>query len=189
MKICHQHVLSLVVRVYKQIITSIPNYSLAGPHRCRVGFPHIDHSVTLDKVTSMQTRGVADKSAHKFEIALVQCTCMKQKKSMIKQRERSNISCVGDHTVTKMDTSSKAKLTEELSMKTRLQPCLITFTFINPNFIPDICHFFYTSKIFGEQNLHRKKRVNCAKIHRKLPIFCVITAKYTVNCQFFALNQ
>ena len=156
MKICHQHVLSLVVRVYKQIITSIPNYSLAGPHRCRVGFPHIDHSVTLDKVTSMQTRGAADKRDHKFEIALVQCTCMKQKKSMIKQRERSNISCVGDHTVTKMDTSSKAKLTEELSMKTRLQPCLITFTFINPNFIPDICHFFYTSKIFGEQNLHRK---------------------------------
>ena len=26
------------------------------------------------------------------------------------------------------------------------------------------------------------------KIHSKLPIFCVITAKYTVNCQFFALN-
>ena len=33
-----------------------------------------------------------------------------------------------------------------------------------------------------------KKRVNYDKIHRKLPIFCVITAKYTVNCQFFALN-
>ena len=79
LKICHQYVLSLVVRIYKQIITSIPNYSLAGPHRCRVGFPHIDHSVTLDKVTSMQTRGVADKRDHKFEIALVQCTCMKQK--------------------------------------------------------------------------------------------------------------
>ena len=95
------------------------------------------------------------------------------KKSMIKQRERSNISCVGDHTVTKMDTSSKAKLTEELSMKTRLQPCLITLTFINLNFIPDICHFFYTSKIFGEQNLHRKN--------------AQITTKYTENCQFFAL--
>ena len=26
------------------------------------------------------------------------------------------------------------------------------------------------------------------KIHSKLPIFCVITAKYTVNCQIFALN-
>ena len=26
-----------------------------------------------------------------------------------------------------------------------------------------------------------KKRVNYDKIHRKLPIFCVITAKYTVN--------
>ena len=33
-----------------------------------------------------------------------------------------------------------------------------------------------------------KKRVNYDKIHRKLPIFCVITVKYTVNCQFFALN-
>ena len=33
-----------------------------------------------------------------------------------------------------------------------------------------------------------KKRENYDKIHRKLPIFSVITAKYTVNCQFFALN-
>ena len=33
-----------------------------------------------------------------------------------------------------------------------------------------------------------KKRANYDKIHRKLPIFCVITAKYAVNCQFFALN-
>ena len=32
--------------------------------------------------------------------------------------------------------------------------------------IPDICHFFYTSKIFGEW-----KRVNYNKIHSKLPIF------------------
>ena len=44
-----------------------------------------------------------------------------------------------------------------------------------------------------EQNFWRikftpKKRVNYDKIHRKLLIFCVITAKYTVNCQFFALN-
>ena len=75
---------------------------------------------------------------------------------MIKQRERSNISCVGDHTVTKMDTSSKAKLTEELSMKTRLQPCLITFTFRNPNFIPDICNFFTQAK-FLENKIYTKK--------------------------------
>ena len=33
-----------------------------------------------------------------------------------------------------------------------------------------------------------KKRVNYDKIHSKLPFFCAITAKYTVNCQFFALN-
>ena len=28
------------------------------------------------------------------------------------------------------------------------------------NLILDTCHFFYTGKIFGEWNLHRKKRVN-----------------------------
>ena len=33
-----------------------------------------------------------------------------------------------------------------------------------------------------------KKRVNYDKIHSILPIFFVITAKYTVNCQIFALN-
>ena len=33
-----------------------------------------------------------------------------------------------------------------------------------------------------------KKRVNYDKIHSKLTFFCVITPKYTVNCQFFALN-
>ena len=30
--------------------------------------------------------------------------------------------------------------------------------------IPHICHFFYTGKIFGEENLHRN-------LHSKLPIF------------------
>ena len=44
-----------------------------------------------------------------------------------------------------------------------------------------------------EQNFWRikftpKKRANYDKMHSKLPNFCVITAKYTVNCQFFALN-
>ena len=44
-----------------------------------------------------------------------------------------------------------------------------------------------------EQNLWRikftpKKCVNYDKILSKLPILCVITAKYTVNCQIFALN-
>ena len=34
-----------------------------------------------------------------------------------------------------------------------------------------------------------KKRVNYDKIHSKLPNLCVIMAKYTVNCQFFALNM
>ena len=54
-------------------------------------------------------------------------------------------------------------------------------------------HTWYLSFFLHWQNFWRikftpKKRVNYDKIHRKLPIFCVITAKYTVNCQFFALN-
>ena len=55
------------------------------------------------------------------------------------------------------------------------------------DYIPFICHFF-TQKIFLENIFTPKKRVIYDKIHSKLPIFCVITAKYTVNCQFFALN-
>ena len=53
--------------------------------------------------------------------------------------------------------------------------------------ILDICHFFTRAK-FLENKIYTKKRVNYDKIHSKLPNFCVITAKYTVNCQFFALN-
>ena len=47
---------------------------------------------------------------------------------------------------------------------------------------------FFTRAKFLENKFTPKKRVNYVKIHRQLPIFCVITAKYTVNCQFFALN-
>ena len=54
-------------------------------------------------------------------------------------------------------------------------------------------HTWYLSFFLHEQNFWRikftpKKTVNYNKIHSKLPIFCGITAKYTVNCQFFALN-
>ena len=54
-------------------------------------------------------------------------------------------------------------------------------------------HTWYLSFSLHRQNFWRikftpKKHVNYDKIHSKLPIFCVITAKYTVNCQFFALN-
>ena len=60
-------------------------------------------------------------------------------------------------------------------------------------FSSSISHTSYLSFFLHEQNFWRikftlKKRVNYDKIHSKLPIFCVITAKYTVNCQFFALN-
>ena len=48
--------------------------------------------------------------------------------------------------------------------------------------------FFLHGQNFWRIKLTRKKRVNYDKIHSKLPIFCIITAKYTVNCQFFALN-
>ena len=56
-----------------------------------------------------------------------------------------------------------------------------------------LCHTSYLSFFLHEQNFWRvkftpKKRVNYDKIHSKVPIFCFITAKYTVNCQFFALN-
>ena len=47
---------------------------------------------------------------------------------------------------------------------------------------------FFTRTKFLENKIYTEKRVNYDKIHRKLPIFCVIMAKYTVNCQFFALN-
>ena len=61
------------------------------------------------------------------------------------------------------------------------------------SFFSAILHTSYLSFFLHEQNFWRikftpKKRVNYDKIHRTLPIFCVITAKYTVNCQFFALN-
>ena len=58
---------------------------------------------------------------------------------------------------------------------------------INVINIPHICLFF-THANFLENKIYTEKRVNYDKIHSKLPIFCVITAKYTVNCQFFALN-
>ena len=56
-----------------------------------------------------------------------------------------------------------------------------------------LCSYLIFVIFLHEQNFWRikftpKKLVNYDKIHRKLPIFCVITAKYTVNCQFFALN-
>ena len=47
---------------------------------------------------------------------------------------------------------------------------------------------FFTRAKFLEKKLTPKKRVNYDKIHSKLPIFCVITAKYTVNFQIFTLN-
>ena len=54
-------------------------------------------------------------------------------------------------------------------------------------------HTWYLSFFLHGQNFWRikftpKKCVNYDKIHSKLPIFYVITAKYTVNCRFFALN-
>ena len=55
-------------------------------------------------------------------------------------------------------------------------------------------HTWYLSFFLHWQNFWRikftpKKRVNYDKIHSKLPIFCVITAKYTVNCKFFRVRS
>ena len=61
--------------------------------------------------------------------------------------------------------------------------------------IPDICHFFYTGKILGELNLHRKTPIFCIKSVKKTPIFRVKSVKNAIfsrkicrKCQFFALN-
>ena len=42
--------------------------------------------------------------------------------------------------------------------------------------IPDICHFFTRAK-FLENKIYTEKRINCDKIHSKLPIFCVKSVK------------
>ena len=50
--------------------------------------------------------------------------------------------------------------------------------------IPDICHFFYTGKIFGEWNLHRKTPIFCVKSVKN----ATFSRKICRKCQFFALN-
>ena len=67
------------------------------------------------------------------------------------------------------------------------------FSTIQNHFRLNVAHTLYLSFFLQGQNFWRikftpKQRINYDKIHSKLPIFCVITAKYTVNCQFFALN-
>ena len=47
--------------------------------------------------------------------------------------------------------------------------------------IPDICHFLYTGKIFGEYNLHRKTPIFWVKSVKKTPLFRV---KYVENANF-----
>ena len=55
---------------------------------------------------------------------------------------------------------------------------------------------FLENKIYTEKTRKLRQKTQkianflryYGKIHSKLPIFCVITAKYTVNCQYFALN-
>ena len=67
-------------------------------------------------------------------------------------------------------------------------PCALNAGCLALLFIPHICHFFYTSKIFGEKYLHRKtpifrvksvKNANfCVKsVKKKTPIFCVKLVK------------
>ena len=52
-------------------------------------------------------------------------------------------------------------------------------------YIPHICHFFYTVNFFGEWNLHRKTPIFCVKSVKKTPIFRVKSVK---KRQFFTLN-
>ena len=75
----------------------------------------------------------------------------------------------------------------------QLRDYLIDLCHISPVRALTSIHTWYLSFFLHEQNFWRikftpKKRINYDKIHSKLPIFCVITVKYTVNCQFFALN-
>ena len=53
--------------------------------------------------------------------------------------------------------------------------------------IPDICNFFTQAK-FLENKIYTEKTRKLHQNAQKIANFCVITAKYTVNCQFFALN-
>ena len=50
--------------------------------------------------------------------------------------------------------------------------------------IPDICHFFYTVKFFGEKNLHRKTPIFRVKSVKN----ATFSRKICRKCQFFALN-
>ena len=53
--------------------------------------------------------------------------------------------------------------------------------------IPYICLFFTRAK-FLENKIYTEKTRKLRQNTQKIADFCVITAKYTVNCQFFALN-
>ena len=46
---------------------------------------------------------------------------------------------------------------------------------------------FFTWAKFLENEIYTEKTCILRQNTQKMPIFCVITAKYTVNCQFFAL--
>ena len=52
---------------------------------------------------------------------------------------------------------------------------------------PHICHFFTQAK-FLEDKIYTEKTRKLRQNTQKIANVCVITAKYTVNCQFFALN-
>ena len=77
---------------------------------------------------------------------------------------------------------------------TVISPCLFAGLFNVASVSDLMCEsylifvIFFTRAKFWRIKFTPKKRVNYDKIHRNLPIFCGITAKYTVNCQFFALN-
>ena len=47
---------------------------------------------------------------------------------------------------------------------------------------------FFTLTQFLENKIYTQKTRKLRQNTQKIANFCVITAKYTVNCQFFALN-
>ena len=71
--------------------------------------------------------------------------------------------------------------TETCNKAIILQPCMKGRAYL-------IIVIFFTLTQFLENKIYTQKTRKLRQNTQKIANFCVITAKYTVNCQFFALN-
>ena len=117
--------------------------------------------------------------------------------NVLKDNYNSNIYCHFWQTGVTAERKAKHSYQTTITLKVFIRPlksCSVSTGSLKGEQVAICsCHTWSLSFFLHWHNFWRikstpKKRVNYAKIHRKLPIFCVITAKYTVNCQFFALN-